>query len=128
MIYNDKITTEYGSTSFFIGSFPVAFQPSPTADNYKNGFFVRWFSKRINEVKAIEIDPATSKNIDQNLYTTVSLTWKISGPKDNKVANGIIQDFGVSISNKSEIERVKKETNVDLFKTLNNPLELWRGY
>lgn len=128
MKYNDKIVSEYGNNTVFTGGSPVAYQPKPTGEDYTNGFFVRWLCKRVNETKATEIDPNFSGNIDSNLYKTVSLTWVIAGPKNKIVSNGIVTQFGVAERNLAEIERVKIEEDVDLSKTLINPLELWRGY
>lgn len=128
MIYNDKITTEYGVNTLFLGASPIAYQPRPTADDYKTGYFTRWFSKRVNDEKATEIDPKTSGQISTQLYTLVSLIWMISGPKDPKIVNRIVEKPGVFNGNRMEIMRVKNETGIDLSKTLTNPLELWRGY
>lgn len=128
MKYNEKIVSEYGGETVFTGVAPVAYQPKPTGEDYSNGFFIRWFSMRVNELKATEIDPDFSGNIDSNLYKTVSLTWVISGPKNRIVTDGVINKFGIAERNLSEIERVKIEEDVDLSRTLTNPLELWRGY
>ena len=128
MIYNEKIASEYGTNVLSTGGSPVAYQPKPTGENYSSGFLIRWFSKRVNETKAAEINPEQRGGIDENLYKTISLTWKISGPKNSKIVNGIIEKSGVEKENLSEIERVLRETEVDLRQTLTNPLELWRGY
>jgi len=128
MIYNNNITSEYGVSSPFSGNFPVSYQPIPNKEDYVSGFFVRWFARRANEFKSTEIDPVTSGQINTDLYKIVSVTWKISGPKDTLIVNGIIEKSGVKKENEREIERVKRETEVDLRTTLTNPLELWRGY
>jgi hypothetical protein len=128
MIYNDKITSEYGTQEIFVGVFPIACQPKPTDKDYKQGFIVRWFAMRINDATVTEINPEQREQIGTSLYATVSLIWKISGPKDSKIVNGIIEKSGITKENQNEIERVKRETGVDLSKTLTNPLELWRGY
>jgi len=128
MIYNDKIKNEYGANELKFGEFPIAYKASPTDQNYVDGFFIRWFSKRINSNVATEVSSEQSSFIDTSLYSTVSLNWKISGPKENKVSNGIVENEGVIKANLREIERVKRETQVDLFQTLKNPLEFWRGY
>lgn len=128
MIYNNNISLEYGDSGIFSGNSPVSYQPKPTGNNYTDGFFVRWFARRANEFKSTEIDPVTSGQINTDLYKIVSVTWKISGPKDTLIVNGIIEKSGVKKENEREIERVKRETEVDLRTTLTNPLELWRGY
>ena len=128
MIYNDKITTEYGMNTLFLGVPPIAYQPRPIEGDYKTGYFTRWFAKRVNDEKATEIDPKTKGQISTELYTLVSLIWMISGPKDSKIVNRIVEQSGVFEGNRAEILRVKNETGIDLTKTLTNPLELWRGY
>jgi len=125
MIYNDKISSEYGLESPFTGDSPVAYQPKPTGDDYKQGFFVRWFAKRINDNKAVEINPEQSDKINTDLYSIVSVIWKISGPRTPIKTKGIIQKFGVETENQDEIQRIKTETGVDLSYTLTNPLEFW---
>ena len=128
MIYKDNITTEYGEKTLFLGSSPIAYQPIPTAEDYKIGNFKRWFSKRVNQDIVTEIDPRKKSEIDKGLYATVSLTWKISGPMNPIIVNGIKEISGVEQDNKTEIERVRREDGIDLRRTLKNPLELWRGY
>ena len=128
MIYNEAISSEYGTNDIFVGNSPIAYRPKPTGDDYSHGYFTRWFSQRVNGNRPIEIDPQTNSNIDQNMYKTISLTWQISGPRNNKVVNGIVEKSGVEKENYDEIERVKIDTGVDLSKVLTNPLELWRGY
>jgi hypothetical protein len=128
MRYNEKVTTEYGVADIYIGSSPVAYQPKPTGDDYRVGYFARWFSMRINGNVATEIDPTTQSQIDSNLYKTVTLNWKISGPRYPKIVNKIIEQTGVEPENRTEIERVKRENAVDLSRTLTNMVEFWRGY
>jgi hypothetical protein len=129
MIYNDKLSSEYGeSTSMFFGNVPTEYKPIPTKEQYQSGILIRYFAKKINENKIIEIDPAKISGLDKNLYVTVNLTWKISGSKEKKIINGIIEKSSVSENNAAEINRVKIETNVDLLPVLSNLVEYWRGY
>ena len=59
--------------------------PLPTPDDYKRGIFTRYFCKKNNENKYLEVDQITynkltSKNpyILWSLYTPFSIQWKIS--------------------------------------------------
>jgi hypothetical protein len=129
MIYNDKLSSEYGkSTSMFFGDVPTEYKPIPTKEQYQSGILIRYFAKKINENKIIEIDPAKISGLDKNLYVTANLTWKISGSKEKKIINGIIEKSSVSENNAAEINRVKIETGVDLSFVLSNLVEYWRGY
>jgi hypothetical protein len=62
------------------------FKPTPSEENYTNGFIRRYFSKRINENKYIEISKKVFDSIkskkgeyDHNLYSVGSLIWNIRG-------------------------------------------------
>lgn len=129
MIYNDKLVSEYGTTSGMLtGNPPIEYNPVPTKEQYRSGILVRYFAKKINENKLLEIDPSKISGLDRNLYVIVNLTWKISGSKEKKIVNGIIEKSSVSENNAAEINRVKVETGVDLSVVLSNLVEYWRGY
>ena len=62
--------------------------PQPTEDDYKLGVFTRYFVKKINELKYIELskeiyDKMKKKNPDYvwELYLCFKLQWTITGPK-----------------------------------------------
>jgi hypothetical protein len=64
---------------------------TPTSQDQQNGQFTRYFCKRNNEFKYLEISKATfnqlytkSPEIAWDLYTPVSILWQIKGDK-NKV-------------------------------------------
>lgn len=126
MIYDTNIATNYG-TSPTTGDDPIAYRPQPVGTDYANGFIIRWFALKANALVAVEIS-AQSDSINTDLYLVVSIIWKISGPRNSLVVNGIIEKSGVYQENLSAIAQVKAENLVDLSKTLTNPLELWRGY
>ena len=74
--------------------------PLPTPDDYKRGIFTRYFCKKNNENKHLEVDQITynkltSKNpsILWSLYTPFSLQWKIS---TNKSLNSSYNQSSVS--------------------------------
>ena len=129
MIYNEKLTSEYGITpNMLIGNPPVKYSPVLTKEQYQSGILIRYFVKKVNEDKIIEIDPSKINGLDKNLYIVISLNWKISGSKEKKIVNGIIEKSSVSENNAAEINRVKIETGVDLSFVLSNLVEYWRGY
>jgi hypothetical protein len=126
-IYDANIANEYG-VSPIQGNGPIAVRPQPTGADYTSGSITRWFAMKVNAPKAVEIDSAQSDSINTDLYAVVSLMWKISGPRNALVVNGVIEKAGVYQENLNAIAQVKAESGVDLSKTLTNPLELWRGY
>jgi hypothetical protein len=127
MIYNANIATAYG-TSPITGDYPIAYRPKPVGSDYDNGFLIRWFAMKVNAIKAVEISSTQSDSINSDLYSVVSIIWKISGPMNSLLVNGIIEKSGVYQENLNAIAQVKAEKLIDLSKTLTNPIELWRGY
>jgi hypothetical protein len=73
---------------------PVVITPSysptlPTSQDYQNGEFQRYFCKKTNEIKYIEINKeqfdkliAQDPQIEFSLYQPFTITWIISGDKD----------------------------------------------
>ena len=62
--------------------------PLPLDKDYENGFFTRYFTKKNNEHKFIEISKkehnlfqSKSLTVEYNLYTCFSITWKLNGTK-----------------------------------------------
>lgn len=128
MRYNEKLPSLYGTfADISTGISAVAYKPTPSNEDYKSGYLTRFFAKKVNENKIIEISNQSSNLINKQLYAVVSLEWKISGSKNNIYKNGILDKRGVEESNKFEIDRVKKEEGIDLSSTLANLLEFWRG-
>jgi hypothetical protein len=80
----------------------------PTSQDYKNGFFTRYFSIRRNQLLFVEIDNNTYKSFQQQdsqvpwkLYRVFSLKWELTGDI-NKVAQ----------TNKNVTELVERKEKV----------------
>lgn len=65
---------------------PVPFYPKPTPQDYKKGYFVRFFAKQINNFSFIEISKVTYDNLLNHngsylweLYYVTEIPWQISG-------------------------------------------------
>lgn len=127
MKYNDKIPSEYGSFIDLNGEYPLPSKPLPNKNDYDKGVFMRAFSKRINGNIINEVSMEQANRLNSELYKVVVAKWTISGPRENRMINGILE-YGVKQSNKYEIERIIKEEGIDLSKVLNNHLEYWRGH
>lgn len=128
MIYNETLSSQYGIFAD-IGSATniVISKPTPSDEDYTNGYINRVFVKKVNENVIHEVPYLYKVSVNQYLYKTVQVKWKITGPKDNVYKGKILDKAGVTEQNKFEINRVKKEEGVDLSGVLNNPLEYWRG-
>ena len=129
MKYNEAITSEYGGTAGKIyGISPVTNKPKPTSVDYISGYFIRAFAKKVNEDILVEIRPEDVKNVNGILYKVVYVNWRITGIKDSVRSGNMVNTIGVTQQNLLEIDRVKKEDEVDLSRILQNPLEYWRGH
>ena len=68
----------------------------PTDKGYTNGFFTRYFMRRVNGDVISEINRVTFNDLSQDnkynsaLYVTTSLPWRISGQLETTTENGII--------------------------------------
>lgn len=128
MKYNEKVAEEYGSfkkISISNGFAPLTYKPIPSSSQYVAGYISRTFLFKLNDSLFFqEIDPTLTSYVNRNLYEIVTVEWKINGPKNKVVVDGIIEDRGVMDYNSEQISRMqRKSRGVQL-----NPLEFWRGY
>ncbi len=84
---------------------PLPNQTLPTPDDYTQGVFTRFFCKKNNELKYIEIDQKTfndleskSANVAWDLYTPQSINWYITGEMEK------IYNLNKSIVHMVEVE------------------------
>ena len=71
-----KLDSDYNFQS------PTPHIPKPTSSDYEDGYVVRYFVQKSNDVdsRIIEVNSKTFTNYTQNLFfTSVSLDWAISG-------------------------------------------------
>lgn len=127
MKYNENISIEYGEFGDIMGESPIPSRPSPNIDDYKLGIFKRAFAKKINDERIVEISMEQANNLNTDLYIVIVAQWTISGIRETKTTNGILE-HGVNQMNRFEIDRIKKEQFIDLNKVLPNMLEYWRGH
>jgi hypothetical protein len=89
---SDIITGEYNrlnDTLLNVNLLPTSYNPQPTQDDYALGEFTRYFCKKTNELRYIEINKDTYEKLTgQNstylwqLYTPFKYQWIISGDKE----------------------------------------------
>lgn len=128
MKFNENITSEYGRFEEIVGTSPSPLKPTPAKSDYERGVFTRIFAKKYNQDTIIETSPEKVGEINTSLYEIVYVTWRISGPRNSSYSNNKIVNTGVAEQNNLEMEKVLKEKNIDLKKTLANPLEYWQGH
>ena len=85
----------------------------PTNEDYTKGFYTRYFlktkgSKSVAEVNE-EIFGFLGSKIDDNLYVGFELDWKLTGPLDDIVVDGIRQQAGVRDTNRRTLQRLEQE-------------------
>lgn len=128
MIYNPELSSSYGVFNELSSiSVPIKSGRPPNSNDYADGYVTRFFLKKINEDIIHEVSEEYINQTKNPLYAEVSIKWTICGARNNVFKNNVIDQTGVIEKNRFEIERVRKETGVDLSKRLNNLLEYWRG-
>ena len=109
------------------GGIPTPIYPSPDSDDYDNGQFIRYFMQRIGgnakDIKEISKDGVTALN-NNPLYSTLNLTWKLTGPV-NDIVLPTYTIYGVASTNQRTALSLEKTMN-GISKYLINPLELAR--
>jgi hypothetical protein len=86
-------------------------QPEITEQNKTDGFVMRYFIKKINDINIIEIskDQYTAyqnNEIDNNMYTVGAIRWQIAGPIESQTTP--YQKPGVVELNETAIMSLKK--------------------
>ena len=85
----------------------------PTNEDYTKGFYTRYFiktkgSKTISEVNKETLGSLGDK-IDDNLYVGFELDWKLTGPLDDVIVDGVRQQAGVRDTNRRTLQRLEQE-------------------
>lgn len=113
---SNTIAEEYNkinSKFLNINNIPLSFNPQPTQDDYDLGEFTRYFCKKTNEIRYLEINKDTyEKLLGQDssylwqLYTPFKYQWLISGDKETvyktnyNITNYMIVKFKFPLFNK----------------------------
>ena len=91
IIVNNVIEDQYNPTSnIIVRSIPLFNPTLPTDQDKQNGQFNRYFCKKTNELKYLEIDKETYTQLQAkdlqiawDLYEPASLLWVIKGTQEN---------------------------------------------
>jgi hypothetical protein len=129
MITNNNLIKEYGQFNISLNrnSVPPVFKPAPVDEDYKKGYIERYFIVKHSDKSGHEIDPSASEDVDTFIYSIVKIVWRIKGKKHFTKVGTVIEDYGVSEQNLSQINNVKIDTGISLSPFLKNPLEFWKS-
>ena len=132
----DELATKNGYTTDLEFDDPVGAQTTITAKDKKSGFINRYFLQqrndkraRIKEIDKVQFDSVSdgTGGINPNLYKSVALRWKITGPEfDIKDGDTIITP-GVRDTN---ARTLKEKSNIirGLYLYLKNYLAMFSPY
>ena len=94
---------------------PMYFRPSTTRDDFKRGFIDRYFIQQRNDIRGRVIEVGKPQfdllsdqaaGLNPNYYKSVQLRWKLTGPREDVLKNGIILTPGViGTNNRTIIEK-----------------------
>lgn len=107
---------------------PKSYTPIVNQNDRVAGFITRYFIKKTNESKIIEIDlqqynAYLAKRIDKNLYQTIAIKWIITGTLETQYRNGV-ELPSVMQQNLNAI-RVAQETMSGINIVLSNPIQFY---
>ena len=94
---------------------PLYFRPTVSEEDSRRGYITRYFIKQRNDMNGVirEVDKEQfellsdqSAGLNPNFYKSVSLRWKITGPREDILKDGIIFTSGViGTNNRTLIEK-----------------------
>jgi hypothetical protein len=107
---------------------PVSALNAPTAEQFKAGSYTRYFIKKVNESKIIEIDASQfelwqSNQFDPAMYTAIKMQWYISGPIEDTRPT-LVLHLGVRTKNLNQIAAAET-TLPGISKVLTDPLQYY---
>lgn len=129
-----------GSKYKFIGSLntnmgnlrsPIYAKLPPTQEDYTNGYMMRYFAYKRNEINRVffeidkkQVDTYNNKlgGMNHILYGILEIKWKLTGPEFDEYVNGILMKHGVVDTNSRIIEENSKKFRI-FSSVVNNPRE-----
>jgi hypothetical protein len=112
----NDLANEKGTRSNRIPGKPNSFYPTPTEEDYKRGYLIRYFTKKENEqgfvieISRDEYNSIINGTADYNIsiYQTVQILWKITGPLKNKRTSQYNTTAGIIDTNERLVESANK--------------------
>lgn len=130
------LVKEYNQVSTTKLSPDVAhFIPMPTPEDYKRGWFNRYFVRQANDEGKpfIEVDETQygavtngSNDVNAPFYIAVTLRWKITGPHNDIIENGKVVEPGVVDTNRRSVSQIANKYPLFAFR-LQVLDEYWDG-
>jgi len=106
---------------------PISAISIPTPEDYKNGYYYRYFTKRVNgDLSTIqEVSKDTYDKVSPNpLYNRIQVQWFLSGPIEDTYISGMLV-LGVSNHNiKTVTQAVRQMQYLDQY--LTNPIQYYK--
>lgn len=131
-MFSDYVSSKGSVTKSGGTGHPESFTPTPTEEDYREGFIRRYFAQQKRKPhKITEIDQTQfnsydkiQKGLSQDLYEVFSLRWKITGPRNDIYKNDIPVKNGVEDTNLKNLN-LEKEDHPGISEFLDDPLEFW---
>ena len=105
---------------------PDHFTSVPTEQDYKNGYYLRYFTKRVNgDLSTItEVNKNTYDSVASNpLYNRVQIQWMLTGMLEDKYITGMLV-LGVINRNTKTVSQASRQMQY-LDQYLNNPTQYY---
>lgn len=130
IVYEEKPVTAYKRLKTITpgNRTPQSYTAIVTQNDRVAGFITRYFIKKTNELKIIEINleqfnAYLSNEFDKNLYQTISIKWIITGSLETQYKNGV-KIPSVAQQNLTAI-RIAQETMPGINIVLANPIQFY---
>lgn len=130
IVYEEKTVTSYKQLKTITPGkrTPQSYTPIITQNDRVAGFITRYFIKKTNELKIIEINleqfnAYLSNEFDKNLYQTISIKWIITGSLETQYKNGV-KIPSVAQQNLTAIQ-VAQQTMPGIISILTNPIQYY---
>lgn len=107
---------------------PTNITPTITDKIRKDGVFTRYFFKRVNDGKIIEVDDKQYQSInsgiiDKNLYDSIQIQWYVTGNIEDTVEGPLLVQ-GVRTKNLKQIQSANRILS-GISEVLKNPLQFY---
>lgn len=107
---------------------PQHYTSVPTEQDYKNGYYTRYFTKRVNgDLQTItEVNKTVFDSMSDNpLYNRLTLQWMLTGPLEDRYITGMVVLGVVNRNIKTVSQAARQMQYLDQY--LTNPTQYYRN-